>query len=78
MIFVAYVFEIITGIKLKDDLVMVSNEKWSIIFIGGVIIFVLSMPLVIYSIYFVLIPMLGDAIKTMGIYFIYKDLKEVE
>ncbi len=78
LIFVAYIFEIMTGIKLKDDLVMVSDKKWSIIFIGGVIIFVLSMPLVIYNIYFVLIPMLGDAIKTMGIYFIYKDLKEVE
>ncbi|MEM3832700.1 MAG: hypothetical protein QW128_03750 [Thermoprotei archaeon] len=75
LIFIAYIFEIITGMKLRDDLAMISDSKWSGIFVGGVVIFVLSMPLMIYNVYFALIPMIGDAIKTVGIYFIYKDLR---
>lgn len=75
LIFIAYIFEILTGVKLKDDLVKISRE-WSMVFIIGVSIFVLSMPLLLYNTYLALIPMIGDAIKTIGIYFIYKDMRK--
>jgi hypothetical protein len=74
LIFIAYIFEILTGMKLKDDLREISRE-WSLVFITGVSIFVLSMPLLLYSTYLALIPMIGDAIKTVGIYFLYKKLE---
>lgn len=76
LIFIAYIFEILTGIKLKNDLMIIS-KKWSTVFIVGVAIFVLSMPLLLYNLYLILIPMLGDAIKTIGLYFIYKDLNNL-
>lgn len=75
LIFIAYIFEILTGAKLKDDLAKISQE-WSTVFIIGVSIFVLSMPLLLYNTYLALIPMIGDGIKTIGIYFLYKDMKK--
>jgi low affinity Fe/Cu permease len=74
LIFTAYIFEILTGMKLKDDLREISRE-WSLVFITGISIFVLSMPLLLYGTYLALIPMVGDAIKTVEIYFLYKKLE---
>ncbi len=75
LIFVAYIFEILTGIKLKDDLVGIS-KKWSTVFITGVVIFVLSMPVLLYSTYLALIPMIGDGINIVGICFLYRELQQ--
>ncbi|GGP20358.1 hypothetical protein GCM10007981_08110 [Thermocladium modestius] len=69
-LFLAYIIEEATGILLRMDFREFS-KTWTDVFAVGMSIFVVSILLVLISTKLVVIPMIGDAIKGLGIYMIY-------
>ncbi|MFP3313792.1 MAG: hypothetical protein RXO28_04675 [Thermocladium sp.] len=71
MLFLAYIIEEATGLLLRLDFREISNS-WTNIFITGMTIFVASILLVLISTKLVIVPIIGDVVKGIGIYGLYR------
>ncbi len=69
-LFLAYIIEEVTGVLLRMDFREFS-KPWTDVFVVGMSIFVISILSVLISPKLVVIPMIGDAIKGLGMYMIY-------
>jgi hypothetical protein len=50
------------------------SSKGTKIFLAGLFIFVLSLPLFLYNIYLIIIPIFGNLLKGAGLFVLYKSL----
>jgi hypothetical protein len=66
LLILAYYIELITGYFMKRDFILY-DYKGTRIFLIGLFIFVLSLPLILYNIYLILIPALGNLMKGIGL-----------
>ncbi len=71
MLFLAYIIEEATGLLLRLDFQEIST-RWTNVFIAGMTIFVVSILLVLISTKLVIVPIIGDVVKGIGIYGLYR------
>lgn len=71
MLFLAYIIEEATGLLLRLDF-QETSTRWTNVFIAGMTIFVVSILLVLISTKLVIVPIIGDVVKGIGIYGLYR------
>ncbi len=73
MIVVAYYGELVLGVRLKRDLEEHVNRGVNA-FIGGMLLFILSLPLAVVDHRLAIIPFIGNLVKTAGLIQVYQEL----
>ena len=73
LIVAAYYGELVLGVRLRRDLEEHVNRGVNA-FIGGMLIFILSLPLAIVDHRMAVIPFTGNLIKTVGLIQVYREL----
>lgn len=73
LIVAAYYGELVLGVRLRRDLEEHVNRGVNA-FIGGMLIFILSLPLALLDHRLALIPFLGNLVKTLGLVTVYREL----
>ncbi|MCE4603206.1 MAG: hypothetical protein F7C08_02840 [Desulfurococcales archaeon] len=73
LIIAAYYGELVLGFRLRRDLEEHVNRGVNA-FIGGMLVFILSLPLAVVDHRLAVIPFIGNLVKTLGLIQVYREL----